>query len=86
VKNSILLTLFLLTGCALNPATDDKLIIPAAAEITTERCMSIPFPKNPMDMGDLMVYNTELMILYTECAMRHDALVNEAGGKIKLSK
>lgn len=87
MKNNIaiLLTAFLV-GCSTIPTADDKLILPAADQITTERCADIPNPKPAMTMGELLVYTTELMIMYTECAMKHDALVKEAGGKLKLTK
>jgi PBP1b-binding outer membrane lipoprotein LpoB len=89
VIKRILACALVVGGCASTPATNDKVEIPAASQLTTQRCEDLPQPKialEHMTMGELMVYNAELMVLYVECALKHDHLVKEAGGKIKLSK
>ena len=81
------LPVVLLAGCAsLAPAGDDELIIPAVAPAIVSTCPDLPLPEEAMNLGDLMNYTKDIMILYIECANKHDALVNAAGSKIKLSK
>ena len=84
---NILLVLLALSGCASQPPTSDqKTEIPEVAASLVQRCPDLPEPAEVMNLGDLMVYTKNVMVLYIECANRHDALVKAAGGKIKLSK
>ena len=75
LKRLTIAALFLLTGCASFPVLSPKQTPVAPPANAQQPCDEVPdLPPSP-DMGDLANYVVNLVALYGECALRHDALI-----------